>query len=156
MGYYRRRRVVYRGSRDKYSMEHASFAVDMVGGAQVNREVVPAIASQGMRKVKHLNISVASVNGDTVGSVYWALVYVPQQTAVGVMQTSSTTAVSLYEPNQFVMSCGVFDFSAGPVRISSPISRNLNSGDSIYLCLASTTSTTFSLNGVVNYAVTFN
>ena len=39
----------------------------------------------------------------------------------------------MYEPNQFVMNCGVVDPSAGPIRFTSPVSRNLNDGDSIYL-----------------------
>ena len=30
---------------------------------------------------------------------------------------------SMYEPNQFVMNCGVVDPSAGPIRMSSPISH---------------------------------
>ena len=36
----------------------------------------------------------------------------------------------MYEPNQFVMNCGVVDPSAGPIRFTSPVSRNLNDGDS--------------------------
>ena len=39
----------------------------------------------------------------------------------------------MYEPNQFVMNCGVIDPTAGPIRIYSPISRNLNDGDKISL-----------------------
>ena len=39
----------------------------------------------------------------------------------------------MYEPNQFVMNCGVVDGTAGPIRFSSPIGRNLNDGDTIYL-----------------------
>ena len=41
------------------------------------------------------------------------------------------TPGSMYEPNQFVMNCGVIDPTAGPIRIYSPISRNLNDGDKI-------------------------
>jgi len=41
----------------------------------------------------------------------------------------------MYEPNQYVMNCGVVDPNAGPTRFSSRISRNLNSGDRLYLVL---------------------
>ena len=34
------------------------------------------------------------------------------------------------------MASGVIDFSAGPTRIYSRLARNLNSGDNIYLVLA--------------------
>ena len=64
---------------------------------------------------------------------------------------------SMYEPNQFVMNCGVIDPTAGPIRIYSPISRNLNDGDKISLLIRPT------LDGVativslcVRYAITLN
>ena len=41
--------------------------------------------------------------------------------------------LSIYEPNQFVLSRGVLDFTGGPLRIRTPLSRNLNSGDRIQL-----------------------
>ena len=47
--------------------------------------------------------------------------------------TAGATPSSMYEPNQFVMNCGVIDPTAGPIRIYSPISRNLNDGDKISL-----------------------
>ena len=49
--------------------------------------------------------------------------------------------ITLYEPNQFVMSSGVLDFSGGPLRIRSKLSRNLNSGDRIALALATPATT---------------
>ena len=67
------------------------------------------------------------------------------------------TPSSMYEPNQFVMNCGVIDPTAGPIRIYSPISRNLNDGDKISLLIRPT------LDGVativslcVRYAITLN
>ena len=62
----------------------------------------------------------------------------------------------MYEPNQFVMNCGVVDGTAGPIRFSSPVGRNLNDGDSIYLLirpLAFTTGQTFTLVATVRYAI---
>ena len=60
----------------------------------------------------------------------------------------------MYEPNQFVMNCGVFDFSGGPLRITSPVSRNLNSGDSIALIMSNPGSAATTISYVVKYAVT--
>ena len=34
--------------------------------------------------------------------------------------TAGATPSSMYEPNQFVMNCGVIDPTAGPIRIYSP------------------------------------
>ena len=61
----------------------------------------------------------------------------------------------MYEPNQFVMNCGVVDPSAGPIRFTSPVSRNLNDGDSIYLLIRNTLAD-FALQyqAVVRYAIT--
>ena len=57
----------------------------------------------------------------------------PQGTTAGALNiaTAGATPSSMYEPNQFVMNCGVIDPTAGPIRIYSPISRNLNDGDKI-------------------------
>ena len=44
----------------------------------------------------------------------------------------------MYEPNQYVMNCGIVDPTAGPIRFSSPISRNLNNGDAIVLLVRHT------------------
>ena len=39
-------------------------------------EIVPGTDVEGMRKIKHLTVSVASETNN--GAFYWALVYVPQ------------------------------------------------------------------------------
>ena len=52
---------------------------------------------------------------------------------------ATTAALSdMYEPNQYVMNCGIVDPTAGPIRFSSPISRNLNNGDAIVLLVRHT------------------
>ena len=85
--------------------------------------------------------------------MYWAIVYVPQGTtpnAINIATAASTPG--MYEPNQFVMNCGVVDGTAGPIRFSSPVGRNLNDGDSIYLLirpLAFTTGQTFTLSSLL-------
>ena len=71
--------------------------------------------------------------------------------------TAGATPSSMYEPNQFVMNCGVIDPTAGPIRIYSPISRNLNDGDKISLLIRPTldgAATIISL--CVRYAITLN
>ena len=44
------------------------------------------------------------------------------------------------KPNQFVMNCGIADPTAGPIRFSSPVARNLNDGDAIALVVRHTNS----------------
>ena len=120
-------------------------------------EVVPPTETEGMRKVKHLTVSVTTAGADTseTTAFYWALVYVPQGTAPGNIQVTTTGALtSMYEPNQFVMNCGVVDPSAGPIRFSSPVSRNLNDGDSIYLLIRNPLANSISYQAVVRYAIT--
>ena len=147
------RRRYYGGGRDKYSVEQQAGTLDIPGTSQAYSFVVPSTAIQGMRKVKHLTVSVAHSEGvTTIGYSYWALVYVPQGTSVNQMNLVGGTG--MYEPNQFVMNCGVADFSAGPCRIRSPVSRNLNSGDQIALIMSNPTSTATSFAYVVKYAIT--
>lgn len=148
----------YRGSRDKYSVEQTATvavvpAATATAPGQSGIVIVPPTATQGMRKVKHITVSLAqpgqvsTANSPT--SVFWALVYVPQGTTPNQL---SLTGSSMYEPNQFVMNCGTFDCNAGPVRFHSPISRNLNSGDKIYLIIANPNQ---SAQGVFLYTVRY-
>jgi len=50
----------------------------------------------------------------------------------------------------------VFDSDAGPQRITSRVSRNLNSGDKIVLLLQPTgaSGTGLNVSGIVRYAIT--
>jgi len=140
--------------RDKYSVQQK--AVEIATGVEdttAKAEIVPGSDVEGMRKVKHLTVSVASETD--VGSFYWALVYVPQGTVPGNINVGATGASGMYEPNQFCMNCGVVDPSAGPIRFTSPVSRNLNDGDSIYLLIRNTgRSLAVTYNCVVRYAIT--
>ena len=118
-------------SKDKYSVEQYSFTATLAT-TQTNNlyqgavTVVPTSTTQGMRKVKHLTVS---LNFNLGSFLYWALVYVPE----GYTYNPLNSQGSLYEPNQFVMSSGLLNNNAGPSRITTPLARNLNSGDSIYL-----------------------
>lgn len=144
-----------RGSRDKYSVEQQAGSLNIPANSQAWSTVVPDTAIQGMRKIKHLTISLAAdeVAGQAGPWSYWCLVYVPQGTAVNTMNLTGTSG--MYEPNQFVMNCGVADFSAGPCRISSRLSRNLNSGDKICLIMSNPVADRAAhFEYVVRYAVT--
>ena len=106
-----------------------------------------------MRKVKHLTVS-CSAEVDT-GSFYWARVCSSGDYSGNITVNIVTGTGGMYEPNQFVMNCGVVDPSAGPIRFSSPVARNLNDGDSIYLLVRNTNNTTaVTYNAVVRYAIT--
>lgn len=143
--YYRRRS----GNRDKYSIESTILYTPsgsqwtdvpaVSGETQVSKQfsavVVPSIDAQGMRKVKHLTMTFSSEQ-DT--RCLYALVFVPSGYEVNAIRNPILGSPgSLYEPNQFVISSGVLDFSGGPLRVSTPLSRNLNSGDAIYLVFSS-------------------
>ena len=144
----------YRGPRDKYSVEQQAGSLSIPGASQAYATVVPSTSIQGMRKVKHLTVTAAcdSVTAGAGSLAYWALVYVPQGTSVNTLNITGTSG--MYEPNQFVMGCGVFDFNGGPLRIRCPLSRNLNSGDSIALIMANPFSAETTLRYTVQYAIT--
>ena len=116
--------------------------------------LVPATTLEGMRKVKHLMVNL-TIDPDSVGPMWWAIVYVPQGTTVGSINvTTSASATGMYEPNQFVMNCGIADPTAGPIRFSSPVARNLNDGDAIALVVRHTNSAARTVMGTCRYAIT--
>ena len=63
---------------------------------------------------------------------------------------------SLYEPNQYVIACGVNDPTAGPIRISTRMKRKLNSGDFVSLLMYTTVTGSGYYSGIVSYAVKYN
>lgn len=119
--------------------------------------VAPAL-TEGMRKVKNITVSLVTSDLTKGGTaeIFWALVYVPEGTSPGALNITAS-AVSLYEPNQYVMNCGISDPDAGPIRFFTPLARNLNSGDAIYLLvntLSSFTSTP-KVIGTARYAISY-
>ena len=73
----------------------------------------------------------------------------------GSIQLATTAALAdMYEPNQYVMNCGIVDPDAGPIRFSSPISRNLNEGDAIVLLVRHTLAGPMDIRGTCRYAIT--
>ena len=144
MPYYRRaaKRPRY-GKRDKYSIQQKASVASIAANHTSVVDIVPATTTEGMRKVKHLTCNLTQVvagGSSAESNLFWALVYVPQGTTAGSLNiaTAGATPSSMYEPNQFVMNCGVIDPTAGPIRIYSPISRNLNDGDKISLLIRPT------------------
>jgi hypothetical protein len=147
--YYRR----YRRAKRKYSVEQHPVHIVLSTSTTSALQVVAPSATEGMRKVKNVTVNLVPQN-DINFPVFWALVYVPEGTQPGALNTSSSIS-SLYEPNQFVMNCGIVDATAGPIRFFTPLARNLNSGDAIYLLLTSSTTETPLLIGTTRYAIAY-
>ena len=154
------RRRAYRrgryGSRDKYSVHQKAFSFTAQASPTTTAQlIVPSSATEGMRKVKHLTVNLTPILDQDGGQIWWALVYVPQGTTAGSIQLATTAALSdMYEPNQYVMNCGIVDPTAGPIRFSSPISRNLNNGDAIVLLVRHTLGGNTDIRGTCRYAIT--
>ena len=153
------RRRAYRrgryGSRDKYSVHQKAFSFTAQASPTTTAQlIVPSSATEGMRKVKHLTVNLTPILDQDGGQIWWALVYVPQGTTAGSIQLATTAALSdMYEPNQYVMNCGIVDPTAGPIRFSSPISRNLNNGDAIVLLVRHTLGGNMDIRGTCRYAI---
>ena len=102
MPYYRRpyKRARY-GKKLKYSVQQKALDFVLSGTTTSKIEVIPPTEVEGMRKVKHLTISLAPDQGGD-WSFYWAMVYVPQGTAQGTSLWVRRGLTPMYEPNQFV------------------------------------------------------
>ena len=143
----------------KYSIQQKGFHFSATQGQTTSVSVVPSTVVEGMRKVKHLTVN-ATVQGES-DAFYWALVYVPQGTTPSVLNIAHSAApnTGMYEPNQFVMNCGVVDGTAGPIRFGSPVARNLNDGDAIYLLvrpIPTDTGTNIAIAATVRYAISLS
>ena len=147
--YYKRTRT----SRKKYSIQQKSFAFTAGANSTTSVEIVPATTVEGMRKVKHVTVNLST---SAATPIYWALVYVPQGTTPGALNIATTAdETSFYEPNQFVMNCGLADPDAGPIRIWSPLARNLNDGDRILLLCTHVNSASLTIYALSRYAITY-
>ena len=79
---------------DKYSIEITNFRTDelnnwidipgdgtvTVNSKQTNFTIVPPADFEGMRKVKHLTISIGNITANANAPLYYVLAYVPQGT----------------------------------------------------------------------------
>ena len=85
------------GKRDKYSVQQKAFQFSADSGTSSTWLLVPATTLEGMRKVKHLMVNL-TIDPDSVGPMWWAIVYVPQGTTVGSINvTTSASATGMYE-----------------------------------------------------------
>ena len=166
----KRRYYKLHSNKDKYSIEQTNFNSPAVANwtqvpaanetqldsLQWNIDVVPPTDFQGMRKIKHLTISLCNAGSNTESlALIYNIVFVPQGYAAQTIAfPNNGYALNNYTANQFVMSSGVIDFSAGPTRIYSRLSRNLNSGDRIILILAAPGGAASSIIGQISYAIT--
>ena len=108
-----------------------------------------------MRTVGNFTITLtAGLDSSNVSApVYWALVYVPQGQTTASLNVNN--GGSLYEPNQYVIACGVNDPTAGPIRIRTRMMRKLNSGDFVSLLMAAPLQDAL-YSGCVSYSVKYN
>lgn len=116
--------------------------------------VVPASTVGGTRKVKRFVINMALP--PTSNEIYWwALVYIPEGT---VASTPSLTGEG-YQPSQFVISQGMLTANS-PVRINSPMSRNLNQNDQVSMVIwhdfGQGGATNVALGAFIQYALCYN
>ena len=119
--------------------------------------IIPATTTQGIRTVGNFTItltpSIDTGSSGPIRPVYWALVYVPQGQTTAALNVVDSQ--SLYEPNQYVIACGVNDATAGPIRINTRMKRKLNSGDFVSLLMyIGNNGPTY--RGVVSYSVKYN
>lgn len=149
------RRYAYRGRVGKYSNETVCTNIGVTdtkdGGAPLTDNpitIVPATTVLGNRKVKNFTLKfTAHLTDDPVIGV---LAYVPEGTTMN-RPTVTGPIQSLYEPNQNVIATFIIpptcirgqnatvSSSESPqtVTVSTRLARNLNTGDSIQLCLVS-------------------
>ena len=163
MPYYRRaaKRPRY-GKRDKYSIQQKASVASIAANQTSVVDIVPATTTEGMRKVKHL------MQPDAGGGRWQRRCRKQPLLGARVCPSGDNcrstqhrncrgNSSSMYEPNQFVMNCGVIDPTAGPIRIYSPISRNLNDGDKISLLIRPTLDGAAAIISLcVRYAITLN
>lgn len=166
MAYRRRYSRSFRGKKDKYSVERTVFNTSYSSGITAFQNqtstVVAPTSLQGMRKVKHLAIDIIADgdfdNSPNTFAFGYALYYVPAGTTVQQPNWNQTVG-DLMPTNQFVISSGTFTTQNNPIRIRSRLSRNLNSGDAIFLTITNlddipSSSSPVSIHGFVSYAIT--
>ena len=97
-------------------------------------------------KVKYFRLNVVFESSVTA---LWALVYVPDGLPIGKLNVAGTGLDSmpgaLYEPQQFIIASGVYtsqgsNGASAPLRVWSPLARNLNPGDGVFLVWQTLTS----------------
>jgi len=174
MARYRRRR--YYRKKNKYNIETNPGKVvpddwlapvdENAFPRSVNQVVVLPTETEGVRKVKNLTIDICSkswfqqnnttAGGLTANPIYWALVYVPEGTLPNYLNETG----DLYQPSQWVLSTGILNLISGKSRITTRLAKNLNKGDTIYLCMGTAEPESNrvipTLDYLCRYAICFN
>ena len=97
-------------------------------------------------KVKYFRLNVVFESSVTV---LWALVYVPDGLPIGKLNVAGSAVDSMPgasdEPQQFIITSGVYTSqgssgASAPLRVWSPLARNLNPGDGVFLVWQALTS----------------
>lgn len=160
-------------TRTKYSVntiginqDYGTTAIDK--GANVNQPIVPPTEVFGTRKVKNFDINLALQGFNS--PLLFAIVYVPEGTVPLPLNVNGYVAPSgqtpaiineMYKPNQNVICHGILLPGNNNVyKIRSKLSRNLDSGDSIFLVMAPMLDCEVSehhklLVGTITYAIKF-
>ena len=109
-------------------------------------------------KAKHFRIH--AVTDQTI-LFNWALIYAPD--GIGVPQIHPPGAYSqIAEPQQFVIASGTYlasPSSAGavsPLRYYSPLARNLNPGDGIYLRMSAASASSIPVVWTISFVTCVN
>ena len=118
MARYYKRKLNYR--KRKYNIENrpVQFETPIAtenGYHQNQIQIVPATVTEGVRQVARMTVTLTCA-GVEEQTIYWALVYIPEGAVTSSLFPNATT---LFQPSNYVLSSGICDSSAGPIRISS-------------------------------------
>lgn len=147
-----RRKAYYR--KRKYNIENRPLYYQTPQAQENNYyqnqlQIVPPSATEGVRQVARMTVTLTG--GTENSSVWWALVYIPEGAITSALFPNETT---LFNPSNYVLASGIADSSAGPIRISSRLKKNLNANDQIYLLTATRHQGTY--EGLVRYAIAYH
>lgn len=120
-----------------------------------NQVIVDPSTVGGTRKVKRFVLNMAVPT--TYDSLFWyALVYVPE----GTQPSQPSLSGEGYSPSQYVIAQGMLT-NQMPVRLNTPMSRNLNQSDRIMLIIwikdeNMAADTEAKVAGFIQYAICYN
>lgn len=154
MARYNRRKFYYR--KRKYNIENHPVYFQTPQNPENNYyqnqiQIVPATLTEGVRQVARITVTLTGQADTAQQTVYWAIVYIPEGAVTSSLFPDQNT---LFNPSNYVLASGMNDSSAGPIRISSRLKKNLNANDQIYLLTATRHQGTY--EGLVRYAIAFN
>lgn len=155
MARYYRRKFNYR--KRKYNIENRPLEFETPiatenGYHQNQILIVPPTATEGVRQVARMTVTLTCASEEVLSNIYWALVYIPEGAVTSSLFPNATT---LFQPSNYVLASGIADSSAGPIRISSRLKKNLNASDQIYL-LTACKQQQLTFEGLVRYAIAFH